>query len=88
MKCQPNQVCKVVKGKATCQCPEYRDCGYTPAPVCGSDGTEYPTECHLKVKSCLAASQSGGLVVLNNGKCGTLVSLPDETSAAESIGCI
>ena len=67
MKCQPNQVCKVVKNMATCQCPEISDCGYNPALVCGSDRNEYPNECLLKVKSCLAAS---GLVLRNKGKCG------------------
>lgn len=67
MKCQPNQVCKVIQSLATCQCPNIRDCSYVPAPVCGSDDVEYPNECHLKVKSC---SAGGALVVVNKGPCG------------------
>ena len=73
MKCRPNQVCKVVKGKAKCQCPVISDCSHLPALVCGSDGTEYPNECFLKVKSCRASSRGDkGLKLLNKGKCGEM----------------
>lgn len=70
MKCPANQVCKLVKGKATCQCPNVRDCSYSPAPVCGSDGNEYPNECYLLVKSCLAALENKSLNLSHKGKCG------------------
>lgn len=63
-------MCKVVKGRVTCQCPALSDCGYNPATVCGSDKSEYVNECFLKVKACLAASGGGRLVLLNKGKCG------------------
>ena len=75
--CRPYQICKVLKGKAKCQCPVISDCSYKPALVCGSDGTEYPNECLMKVKSCRSSSRggAGGLVQLSNrGKCGKMFS--------------
>ena len=75
--CGPNKICKVLKGKAKCQCPVISDCSYKPALVCGSDGTEYPNECLMKVKSCRSSSRggAGGLVQLSNrGKCGKMSS--------------
>lgn len=73
MKCPANQVCRLVKGKATCQCPNVRDCSYSPEPVCGSDGNEYPNECYLLVKSCLAALENKSLNLSHKGKCGKLL---------------
>lgn len=75
MKCPANQVCKLVKARATCECPNVRDCGYSPAPVCGSDGNEYPNECYLLVKSCLAALENKPLSLSHKGKCGKSLSV-------------
>jgi hypothetical protein len=58
--CQlPVGVCGVLAGTGTCALPP-RSCAANAAPVCGCNGTTYPSEC---------AARLGGEPILANGPC-------------------
>ncbi|XP_077998686.1 agrin-like isoform X2 [Glandiceps talaboti] len=65
--CGFDAVCQVdEKGNGVCVCPE--QCTTVFAPVCGSDGVTYISECHLRVASC---SQKKRITVESQGPCGS-----------------
>lgn len=63
-------MCKVVKGKATCQCRQ--NCLAQYDPVCASDGRTYDNMCVLETTACMLEAggmPAGKLTYLGNGKC-------------------
>ncbi|XP_078366590.1 uncharacterized protein LOC144650724 isoform X3 [Oculina patagonica] len=77
----PHPVCKVVKGKATCQCRQ--NCPAHHDPVCASDGRTYDNMCMLEATACMLAAggmPAGKLTYIGNGKCtvAQICSLPVE----------
>lgn len=64
MSCHAGAKCVVIDGQAECRCA--RSCQRR-KPICGSDGKEYPSICHLEKFAC---ENQLNITVKYNGKCG------------------
>ena len=62
--CPTGARCIVTYGQAECRCP--RSCQRR-KPVCGSDGREYPSACHLDKHAC---DNQLNITIKYHGKCG------------------
>ncbi|XP_047526387.1 agrin-like isoform X6 [Pieris napi] len=63
MTCPPGTRCVATLGQAECRCP--RNCQKRKV-VCGSDGREYPSECHVHKHAC---DNQLNITVKYHGKC-------------------
>ncbi|KAL0901465.1 hypothetical protein ABMA27_006716 [Loxostege sticticalis] len=61
--CPPGARCAVTTGQAECRCP--RSCQRR-KPVCGTDGKEYPSACHLDKHAC---ENQHNITIKYHGKC-------------------
>ena len=64
-KCSYYSVCTESHGTAKCVCPKV--CPEIFAPVCGSDGNVYDSECQMKVASC---TQQKNITLASKDSCG------------------
>lgn len=56
-------------GNQTDKC--YKPCRVKSSPVCGNDGRNYSTGCHLSVARCRARKIGQQLYIVNTGYCGS-----------------
>ena len=54
-------------GRYKCRCPECQDDDDDSGQICGSDGVQYKSECHLMEASCRLEKE---ITIKRNGACG------------------
>ena len=65
--CKNNAVCEFVSGVPRCLCLAVDSCSSVGVPVCGSDGSTYDSDCHMRAISC---REGRDVYVQHEGKCG------------------